>query len=78
MFKYKIICFALVQLFFTNMYGQNKPLEIGVVGLTHTHVHWIFNSNSNEEFEIVGIVEPNEKLAKRYANQYDFFNGHCL
>jgi predicted dehydrogenase len=54
------------------MYSQTEPLKIGVVGLTHTHVHWIFNSNANEEFEIVGIVEPNKALAKRYADQYQF------
>lgn len=68
----KFLFLALIQLFYTNMYCQNEPLRIGVVGLTHTHVHWIFNSNSNKEFEIVGIVEPNKDLAKRYANQYKF------
>jgi len=48
-----------------NMYSQEKSIKIGIVGLTHTHVHWIFNSNANEEFEIVGIVEPNKELAMR-------------
>lgn len=52
--------------------SQSKPLEVGVIGLTHTHVHWIFNSDTREEFEIVGIVEPNKELAQRYATQYDF------
>lgn len=55
-----------------NMYSQDESTKIGVVGLTHTHVHWIFNSDSNEEFEIVGIVEPNKELAMRYAKQYEF------
>ena len=55
-----------------NVAAQDTPLEIGVVGLTHTHVHWIFNSNSNPEFDIVGIVEPNKELAQRYADQYQF------
>ena len=45
---------------------------MGVVGLTHTHVHWIFNSDKYDEFDIVGIVEPNKALAKRYADQYQF------
>ena len=70
--RYKYIFFVLSHLFHMNMYGQAEPISIGVVGLTHTHVHWIFNSNSNEEFEIVGIVEPNRELAVRYAQQYDF------
>ena len=62
----------LLTLSYWNMHSQKDPLTIGVVGLTHTHVHWIFNSNSKEEFDIVGIVEPNKELAKRYATQYEF------
>jgi predicted dehydrogenase len=52
--------------------AQNAPLKIGVIGLTHTHVHWIFGSESRGEFEIVGIVEPNRDLAQRYADQHGF------
>lgn len=58
--------------FCTHMYSQDKPLQIGVVGLSHTHVHWIFHSHATEAFDIVGIVEPNKELASRYANQYQF------
>jgi len=72
MIKNKIICIVLLQLFFTNLYSLDQPLRIGVVGLSHTHVHGIFNSNANEEFTIVGIVEPNKELAERYANLYNF------
>lgn len=67
-----ILSVVLMNFFFTNMSGQKNPIKIGVVGLTHTHVHWIFNSNASEAFEIVGIVEPNEALAARYAKQYQF------
>ena len=53
--------------------SQEKPLQIGVIGLTHTHVHWMFGSDkSYDEIEIVGIVEPDKELAKRYADQYQF------
>jgi predicted dehydrogenase len=53
--------------------SQNKkPLRIGIAGLTHTHVHWIFNSALKENIEIVGIAEPNRELAERYAKQYGF------
>ena len=51
---------------------QVGPLRVGVIGLTHTHVHWIFGSEPRGDFEIVGIVEPNEKLAMSYAQQYGF------
>lgn len=50
-----------------------EPVRLGVVGLTHTHVHWIFESaKRRDEFEIVGIVEPNRALAERYSAQHGF------
>lgn len=52
--------------------GQRGPLRVGVVGLTHTHVHWIFNSEKRGDIEIVGIVEPNRVVAQKYADQYGF------
>jgi predicted dehydrogenase len=54
------------------LHAQQKPVAIGVVGLTHTHVHWIFESEKNGDIKIVGIVEPNTELAQRYANQHGF------
>lgn len=57
-------------------YGQNNtsqtPLRIGVAGLTHTHVHWILGRENRGDIEIVGIAEPNRKLAERYAKQHGF------
>jgi predicted dehydrogenase len=50
----------------------NEPLRIGIIGLTHTHVHWIFNSEKRGDISIVGIVEINKELAQRYARQYQF------
>ncbi len=52
--------------------NAQKNLRIGIAGLTHTHVHWIFQSAKQGGFEIVGIAEPNQVLAKRYADQYGF------
>ena len=52
--------------------AQNQPLKIGVVGLTHTHVHWIFDSEKSNDFTIVGIVETNKELALRYSKQHGF------
>lgn len=70
----KAIVFSILT-FFTmigNTNGQNGPLKIGVIGLTHTHVHWIFNSVKSGDFEIVGIVETNQDLAQQYADQYAY------
>ncbi len=50
-------------------------MRLGVVGLTHTHVHWIFESEKSEDFEIVGIVEPNHDLAQRYSAMHGFDMG---
>ena len=46
------------------------PMRIGIVGLTHTHVHGILSRKQLGDIEIVGIVEPNRQLARRYLDQY--------
>ena len=48
------------------------PLRIGIAGLTHTHVHWLLGRPEQGDVQIVGIVEPNMELAKRYANQHGY------
>jgi predicted dehydrogenase len=52
--------------------SQDPPLRIGVAGLTHTHVHQIFNSAKEGAIEIVGIAESNSDLAQRYIDLYGF------
>ena len=49
-----------------------ESLRIGIVGLTHTHVHWILDSKSNKDIHIVGIVEKNKDLAKRYMDEHGY------
>src|SRR5690606_40834977 len=51
---------------------SDKPVNIGVVGLTHSHVHWIFGREDRGDIEVVGIVEPNQELALRFSKQYSF------
>ncbi len=52
--------------------SQDEPLKVGVVGLTHSHVHWILGREDYDDIRIVGIVEPNLALAQRYATQHGF------
>lgn len=62
-------------LFNVFMHGQTtktEPLKIGVIGLTHTHVHWILGRPDRGDIKIVGIVEPNRELAQRYSKQHGF------
>jgi predicted dehydrogenase len=49
----------------------NKPLRIGIAGLTHAHVHGILSRAKDGDIEIVGIAEANRDLAERYLKQYD-------
>ncbi len=53
-------------------HASDSPVELAVIGLTHTHVHWIFESDKREDFQIVGIVEPNRELAERYSEMHGF------
>lgn len=53
-------------------YAQTAPLRVGVIGLTHSHVHWILGRPDRGDIEIVGIVESNAELAQRYADQYGY------
>jgi predicted dehydrogenase len=54
----------------TTTMAQNKPLKVGVIGLTHTHVHWILGRPTDDKVIIVGIVESNMELARRYTQQH--------
>ncbi|MFV1979655.1 MAG: Gfo/Idh/MocA family protein [Rhodothermia bacterium] len=51
---------------------EKLPVKIGVVGLVHTHVHWILGREDRGDIEIVGIVEPNRELVQRYADRHGF------
>ncbi|MGB5554952.1 MAG: Gfo/Idh/MocA family oxidoreductase [Flavobacteriaceae bacterium] len=50
--------------------AQKEPLKVGVAGLTHGHVNWVFGAEKKGDINIVGIVEPNQALAERYIKQY--------
>jgi predicted dehydrogenase len=52
--------------------GQKMPLRVGVVGLTHTHVHWILGRPKDDRITLVGIVETNKELALRYTQQHGY------
>ena len=47
-----------------------KPLRLGIIGLSHDHVHAVFQNNSNTDIEVVGIAEADTALVTRYVNQY--------
>ena len=46
------------------------PLRLGIIGLTHSHVHGLLGRKNRGDVVIVGIAEPNRELARRYAQRY--------
>ncbi|NAS13508.1 Gfo/Idh/MocA family oxidoreductase [Flavobacteriaceae bacterium R33] len=52
--------------------NATETLRVGVVGLVHTHVHWILGREPQDDIEIVGIVEPNRQLAQQYSDQHGY------
>ena len=68
--KILIVFVAFFCLKTSGSFALNKPLKIGVIGLTHTHVHWILGRPADDKILIVGIVESNTDLARRYTQQH--------
>jgi predicted dehydrogenase len=50
--------------------STEKPVRVGVAGLTHDHVHGILQAVNPSGFKLVGIAESNRELAQRYRQQY--------
>ncbi|MEP0545544.1 MAG: Gfo/Idh/MocA family oxidoreductase [Rhodothermales bacterium] len=49
-----------------------SPVRVGIVGLVHTHVHWLLAREPRGDIEIVGIAEANRDLARRYTAQHGY------
>ena len=46
----------------------SEPLRVGIAGLAHGHVDGFFqHSLHRPEIQLVGIAEPDQQLASRYA-----------
>ncbi len=66
-------CIPLVGLMVLTTITANakpEPVKVGVIGLTHTHVHWILGRPADDKVLIVGIVERDVDLARRYTQQH--------
>ncbi|WP_430424623.1 Gfo/Idh/MocA family protein [Maribacter litoralis] len=68
----KKIIALLSLLFISTLSAQDPPLKLVVAGLTHGHVGWILSRESNTDINMVGIVEPNQKLAKKLSDEFGF------
>jgi predicted dehydrogenase len=72
MFRNLLILALMMITVITSAQDKTEPVRVGVVGLVHTHVHWILGREDRGDIEIVGIVEPNRELAERYSEQHGY------
>lgn len=58
-----------------NGYAQNnnanEPVRLAVAGLKHGHAPFIFDRKDRSAVTVVGIYEPDQELAERYAKKYN-------
>jgi predicted dehydrogenase len=66
------IAFCLILVTSLYVFPQQKPLRVGIAGLTHSHVQGILGRENRGDIQIVGIVEPNRELALRYSKEHGF------
>ncbi|WP_187175819.1 Gfo/Idh/MocA family protein [Algoriphagus sp. AK58] len=61
---------VILLLWFFPSFGQEKIFRIGVAGLNHGHVGWVFEAHKRPDIEIVGIAESDRSLAERYVRAH--------
>jgi len=58
--------------------STGKPLRVAIVGLVHGHVAGFLGpALKRSDIQIVGIAEPDQQLAHRYANRFNL-DSHLL
>ncbi len=72
MVNYVCIFFIALAAFVFPANNNDGLLKVGVVGLTHDHVHAVLSSHKRGELKIVGIAETNVELAKKFSDRYGF------
>lgn len=50
---------------------SGESLKVGIIGLSHDHVHWALGRPDHGDMDIVGIVEPDKELVNRFIRQYE-------
>lgn len=49
---------------------SQKPVRIGIAGLSHSHVIPLLRNKDRKDIDIVGIAESNSELAQRYIKEF--------
>lgn len=69
----KIVLFYVIGLVFIfNTTVAQKPVRIGVAGLSHSHVVPLLRNLDRQDIQIVGIAESDTALSNRYAERFGF------
>jgi predicted dehydrogenase len=66
-----ILVLALQPLVYAQTVQEQRPLRVGIAGLTHGHVDWILRAASKGDVELAGVSESNRDLAERLLKQYN-------
>lgn len=67
-----ILYCALFSIFQVPPMDTAQAIRIGIAGLSHDHVNWVFNKDHQKDIQIVGIAESDTNLAQKYAERYGF------
>ena len=52
--------------------SQQKPIRLAIAGMTHGHIAFILGRKDKNDFQLVGVYEPNTKWALSLAKKYGF------
>lgn len=52
--------------------GSQKPIRLGISGMTHGHIAFILGRKDKGDFKLVGVYEPNAELAQSLTKKYHF------
>lgn len=68
-----ILTVFLISILSTPLFSQSEmPLKLGVVGMSHSHLHGLLSREDRGDIDIVGFVEIDKALAKRFSGWYNF------
>ena len=67
----KLTLLVIFCLLASSFSAAQTPLRVAVAGLVHGHVEGFFeNSLHRPDIQLVGIADPDQQLASRYAAQF--------
>lgn len=70
-----IVVFVLLLAIVPEIQGQStvqKPIRMAIAGMTHGHIAFILGRKAKDDFQLVGIFEPNTELANKLLKKYGF------